>query len=124
MPDITIDLDAQINTLRKRWDELKELWPDPPGPTPDEQTDQRDRIVFWMTRINEKKLALGRIRANNRAAQVTVRGLSNEEREQAEEALDNLSQVIQRAQIFTEILLTVTTILDSADMVISTAGRA
>jgi hypothetical protein len=124
MPDLKIDLDEQISQLRSRWDELKELWKDPPGPTADDKTDQTSRIEFWMDRINEKKLSLARIEVDKKAAQVTVRGLTPEEKQRAEDAMANLSLVIKKEQVFNNIVATITTILSSADTVIHAAHRA
>jgi hypothetical protein len=123
MPDLKIDLDDPISQLRNRWDELKELWIDPPGPTADDKTNQTSRIEFLMDQINEKKLSLARIEADKRAAQVTVRGLTPEEKQQVENALANLNLVIKKEQAFNNIVTTTTTILSSADTVIHAAQR-
>lgn len=124
MPELTVNLDTEINKLKTRWDELNKLYPNPPGPTADEKTDQRDQITFWMTQINLKVMALERIKANKAAAQVTLRGLTPEEIDSAEKAMSALNKVIQRAQTFNQILTTVTAILNGAYTVISAASRA
>jgi hypothetical protein len=119
-----MDLDAEINKLQTRCDELNELYPNPPGPTADEKTDQRSKITFWMTQINLKVTALQGIKANKAAAQITVRGLTPAEIDSADQAMAALNKVIQKAQTFNEILTTVTAILNGANTVISAARRA
>jgi hypothetical protein len=121
MPDVTIDLKEQIKKLRERWEELDELWVNPPGPSAGDKTDQRERIELWLRRINEKILSLSRIKVNKEAAQVIVRCPTDAEKKQIQDAMADLSKVLQREQAFTELFTTVTTILNSANTVINAA---
>lgn len=113
MSDISFNLDDQIANIIKRREELNECWIDPPGPTPDEKSVQRDEIEVWRSQLTEERTSLERIRANRDAAEVIVRAPTDAERNRIETALKDLNRVIQRTQTFIKITENVTAILNA-----------
>ena len=124
MPSQIIDLEEEINQLHKRWDELNELWVNPPGPSPNDKTNQRNQILLWMSQINEKLVSLGRIKANNKSSKVIVNQLTDDKITSMKSAMVDLSKAIKQEQVFANILGTVTTILTAADTLTNAAQRA
>src|SRR5262245_48831133 len=117
MADYLLDLDREIDELNQRWNELDALWPNPPGPTPEDMDDQQRQIQEWMQEISNKMLTLRTVRNNCAASRVTIRDLSDEEYDQVKTALANLSRVVQREQVFGNIIHTVTAVLEGASVV-------
>ncbi len=124
MSDIAINLDEKITELEGRREELRDLKINPPGPSPDDKTDQRERINYWIAELDEKINTLKQIKINKSAANVIVRGASDVEKEQFDNAMANLNNQIQRDQVFTNTLQLVQAFLDSADALNGMAGRA
>jgi CHASE3 domain sensor protein len=118
MPELIIDLEERIKKLKDRCKDLRELMVDPPGPTADEKSEQREQIAEWLSDLNEEKLALKRILDHQEASKVTLQGLNQEEYQKINQALVALSEVIEREQTFNEIILTVTAILEGTNTLI------
>lgn len=121
MSDQGVDLAKEINNLKKRRVELDELWKDPPGPTEDEKEDQTEIIENKLVEIDEKILSLKNILNNQQASQIIIRGLTQEEKKQMNQALAALSLPIQRDQAFQVIMDTLTTIFQGIELIATKA---
>ena len=98
MSDVRINLDGKITNLEKRRDELEAS--DPPGPSLQEISNQKETINSWIAELNEKINTLYQIKANKAAASVIVTGVSDVEKRKFDNAMSNLNKQIQRDQTF------------------------
>lgn len=117
MIDLTVDIEMTIQVLLKRYAELRILYVNPQGPTADDQSDQREKIVFLLADIDYRITTLELISAHRSAATVVVSRPTQKEINTIETALTNLDEVISREQTFDETVKTVTTILEAVDTV-------
>lgn len=118
--DVSFNLDDQIAQLEQRYAELKAYPLDTsPGapPIPAQQT----RITAWLAQINVELVYLKNIRANRAAASVTVSPPTQQEEDNLNDALEQLSIPIQRNEAFGNLLAAVTSILNAAGTI---AGKA
>ncbi|HEY0550450.1 MAG TPA: hypothetical protein VGF13_12680 [Verrucomicrobiae bacterium] len=120
MSDLNIDLKAQIDELKNRRSELLAIREAPPGPTPDEAREQRKTISVKELVLLEKITALERIQ-DDLGAQITVTGLTEEQKTKAEKAMTALSKSIQKEQAFDAMMKAVEGLLTAADTIHSTA---
>lgn len=121
MSDLYIDLKDQIEELWERRRELLAIRVSPPGPSANEKQDQRQRIDEEAISILEKITALERIEDDLKASQITVTGLTEDQKAKAERAMAALSQSIQKEQAFDAMMKTVEGLLSAADTINSTA---
>ena len=123
MQDFFLDLDREIAELKQRSDELDALWPNPPGPSANDKADQREQIQAAMQEISNRLLTLRTVRLNKAASRVTITALSEQEYNEIQSALADLSRVIQREQTFAQSLETITIFFHSIFSV-PTSSRA
>jgi len=124
MQDFFLDLDREIAELKQRSDELDALWPNPPGPSANDKADQREQIQAAMQEISNRLLTLRTVRLNKAASRVTITALSEQEYNEIQSALADLSRVIQREQTFAQSLETITAVLNGAGKVAAKAEAA
>jgi len=123
MSDLDIDLSAQIDALKERRKELLGIRVSPPGPSADDKRIQRQVIDEKAIILLEKITALERIKDDRQSSQIIVRGLTDQERMDAEQALSRLGRVVQKEQTFDALMNTVNGLLRAADTLATTVQR-
>ena len=121
MTDQKVDLAEMISQLKSRREELAELWRHPPGENLEEKERNIREIEDMMACLNEKILILQDILNNQQASQIIIRGLTQEEKDQMNQALAALSRPIQRDQGFQVIMETLTTIFQGIELIATRA---
>ena len=117
MADLTINIDEEVETLHKRFRELRKLRINPQGPTTDDKSEQRVQIAFLLAEINNRITILELVSAHRSAAKIVVNRPTQEEIDIIKVALSKLNEVISREQTFEQSVLTATAILEAADTV-------
>ena len=124
MSDLDIDLSAQIDALKARRKDLLDMRVSPPGPSADDKRIQRQVIDEKAIILLEKITALERIKDDRQSAQIVVRGLTDQERTDAEQAISRLGRVVQKEQAFDALMNAVNGLFRAADTLATTAQRS
>lgn len=111
MCDLTVDRQTQLDRLKRRRGELDNVWSHTTDPV------ERGEILRLMDDITPRIDTLQTIIDNQVAASVIIRYPTDAEKAKAQQAMDDLSKVIQLSQAVNQIILTMTTILEFIDKV-------
>lgn len=123
MAQITIDLDAQIDKIDKRREELRVMSINPGGADSLEKENRRSQIKFWRADLLVKETLLEDIKTENDAASITIKQLTKEEVERAQKAMDDLDKEIKKDQVWKNVIETAMAVLGGASRTVLTAAK-
>ena len=123
MAQITSDLDAQIDKIDKRREELRVMSINPGGADSLEKENRRSQIKFWRADLLVKETLLEDINTENDAASITIKQLTKEEVERAQKAMDDLDKEIKKDQVWKNVIETAMAVLGGASRTVLTAAK-
>ncbi len=123
MAQITIDLDAQMDKIDKRREELRVMSINPGGADLLEKENRRSQIKFWRADLLVKETLLEDIKTENDAATIMIKQLTKEEVERAQKAMDDLDKEIKKDQVWRNVIETAMAVLGGASRTVLTAAK-
>jgi hypothetical protein len=123
MSDLDLDLSSQIDALKERRKELLGMRVSPPGPSADDKRIQRQVIDEKVIILLEKVTVLERIKDDRQSARIAVRGLTDQEKMDVEQAMARLGRVVEKEQTFEALLNAINGLFRAADTLATTAQR-